>query len=329
MLNCLLTNIDFISSFSGDKNSILSSNTELSRMVKAEKYIIQNPHLDVDNFELLVRFIETKFIRFHGSKHGLEMLEIATSFQCQDLEIACAKDLDLTMASENVLAVFRALRYYSSTKVTVNLLQPSKMSMASSEEYLASLLYNSLQFIDMNADEIFKQPEMMELRFEELEMIVKRDALQIASEISLINLLAEWSFQECHRKLLEVTFENRRRVLGGLCYQIRYLTLSGNDFKSACARVELLDDGEIQLMQDYYDGKKSLNSEQKENIDNFKQPRPKFALMPVYLSERSNPKNYPKRMRKAHKDAHQDQKDRGCCDRMILDCCSVFACIFE
>lgn len=313
-----------------DKKSILESNTELAKMVKAEKYMIRDGNVNVNAFELMVRFIETKFIKFNGVKQALEVLDLATKYQCPDLEIACVKEIDLNLSVENVLEVLKAFWCYKGNKISVQITQPSKKlaPIVTSEEYLAAMLNNCLQMIDMNADVVLKQDPMENMRFEELEMIVKREHLQIKSEVTLFNLLAGWSIKECERKNLEKNEENRKRILGGLIYCPRYLTMSSNDFKACRERVELLDHGETQLIEDFLNGKKLSNTtpEQAELLESFKRPRPKFAQLPIYLSARSNPKNYPKNMRKAMK---QKDDDRSCCDSCLVSCASVFACIFE
>lgn len=122
------------------------------------------------------------------------------------------------------------------------------------EEFGMALLNNSLQLIDMHAQLVLTKQQINELRFEELEMIAKREALQLSSELVLFNCLADWSVAECQRKKLDATAENRRRVLGPLCYAPRYLLMNINEFHKACDRVELLDPVEVSLVSDAIEG---------------------------------------------------------------------------
>lgn len=280
----------------------------------------------------------------------LEMLELASRFQCRQLEIHSVKELDLNLTKEHVIEVFRALWYYNSivpSKAVVTGEQQKKKKRSpvggrkkkdcppeapvTPEEYFAALLGNCLQLIDMHAEEVFTQEAMLALRFEELEMIVKRDALQMSSEMVLLDLLASWSREECLRKNLELTEENRRRVLGALCYSPRYLTMTRKEFENAKDRVQLLDATESKLVGDLLNGKKTsgLSPEQQTMVANFKQQRPAFAPMPIQLSARSNPKNYPKKMRKAAEEAAAGGERNSCCDRFCISCARVFACIFD
>lgn len=308
-----------------DRLSIINSNTELSRLVRTEKFTINQGNVNPTNFEALIRFIETKFIRFTDDvKNTLNILELASSFQCHDLEIACAKELDLKLAVDNVIDVFKALRYYNTKSVQMIKETPKP---SSAEEYLNALFFNTLQFLDQYASEILPQPEMRTLRFEELEIIVKREALQLPSETIIFDLLAEWSSKECERKMIEPSEENRRRVLGGLIYTPRYLLMSYDDFKKCRDRVSLLDLAEIQLIDDFFSKKKNSNLTEEQNsmLLNFKKARPDFAPMPLHLSNRSNPSSYPRKMRKYNEKLANGDKGSNWC----VNCCAIMACIFE
>lgn len=123
------------------------------------------------------------------------------------------------------------------------------------EDYGVALLNNALQLIDMHAELILSKSEMTELRFEELEMIAKREALQLSSELTLFTCLADWSIAECARKKLDATAENRCRVLGPLCLTPRYCLMTASEFRKACDRVELLNPVETSLVGDAIEGK--------------------------------------------------------------------------
>ncbi|XP_050074853.1 uncharacterized protein LOC126562392 [Anopheles maculipalpis] len=348
-----------------ERKAILDSNTGLAHMLSSSgggggrggdtKCVVRD--VNRDNFETFVRYLETKFIKFTSPTHTLEMLELATRFQCRQLEIHCVKELDLNLHVDHVLEVYRALWFYNPIAPPKN---PPKEPKRSSrcprannkshntrsgsgpltpEEYFAALLNNCLQLIDMQAEEVFSQDAMLTLRFQELEMIVKRDALQMSSETVLVEVLARWSLEDCKRKHIDPTAENRRRALGALCYAPRYLTMSRRDFEAARERIELLDSTELQLVGDILvagggmrrSATANLTPEQQSLVERFRAPRPEHPLLPVQLSARSHPRNYSKKMRKAAAEAERERNgpNKGCCNRLLLNCCSVFACIFD
>ncbi|KAH8305217.1 hypothetical protein KR018_003409, partial [Drosophila ironensis] len=196
------------------------------------------------------------------------------------------------------------------------------------EDYGVALLHNTLQLIDMHAELLLSMPDISDLRFEELETLVKRDTLQLRSEVTLFECLATWSLAECGRKQIEATPENRRTVLGPLCLTPRYLRMSPSEFRRCCDRIELLPSTEISLISDALDGKKlkNLTDQQTELLEKFRQPRAEYARMPVHLSDRSSPKNYPKKMRLAHEGRPTEE---GCWERVGMNCLRVFVCIFD
>ncbi|ETN64283.1 hypothetical protein AND_003972 [Anopheles darlingi] len=346
-----------------ERKAILDSNTVLAQLVSTSgtgKSVVRD--VDRTNFELFVRYLETKFIKFTSPTHTLEMLELATRFQCRQLEIHCVKELDLNLQVEHVLEVYRALWFYNSIappKATPQERTPRRRCCPTGrrkgdtdtvggsgpvtpEEYFAALLSNCLQLIDMAAEEVLTQDAMLSLRFPELEMIVRREALQLSSEAVLVDLLARWSLEDCKRKGVDPTAENRRRALGALCYAPRYLTMTRQEFDSANERMELLDPVESQLVGELLSsgnrgartrlagGAGNLTPEQQALVARFQAPRPAFPMLPIHLSQRSHPRNYPKKMRKAAADAERAdrRKSNGCCDGLLLNCISVFACIF-
>lgn len=315
-----------------EKKSVLESSVELAKIVMAGPtsgrrndmhFLITN--VDNDDFELMIRYFETKFIKYRDHRHTLKILELADRYNCPDLIINCIKELDLQLTSTTVLDVLQSLWYYNSvspfpipsaaTESNNSKKKPPSQPFTP-EEYMAALLSNSLQLIDMHAELILTNEQVTDLKFQELEMITKRDALQLQSENSLYHCLAEWSLEQTKRKLLDPTDENRRRVLGALIYTPKYLTMAPRDFEKCMERVELLDSGEAEMVRDALNkgagatagnsskNKKSiqafnqnLSDEQISLLTKFRTPRPAFARMPIPLSDRSNPKNYPKKMR--------------------------------
>jgi hypothetical protein len=103
-----------------------------------------------------------------------------------------------------------------------------------------------------------------------------------------------------------------------------------DDFKRCRDRVSLLDSAEIQLIDDFFAKKKnsSITDEQNEMLQQFKKARPEYAEMPIHLSNRSNPKNYPKKMRKYAENLANEDMDRGRCANCILNCLTVWSWCF-
>lgn len=85
--------------------------------------------------------------------------------------------------------------------------------------------------------------------------------------------------------------------------------MSAKEFDVACQRAEILSADEQKLVADWFanNGKSSsLNDEQTVMMTRFRQARPKFARMPLHLSNRSSPKNYSSKMRKNERKLDDD-----------------------
>lgn len=199
-----------------NRNAILANSIELARIVNETRpsngcYPIAG--ISANDFEALVKFCENKFIKIDDIDDGLRKLEAAKRFLCPTLVRRCVRDVDLKLTASNVIRVFRLVRYYVVSAT------PSKkpIDKKTPDECLESLLYNVFQYIDMNADLVLQRDEFLDLSFSEIEMILRRDHL-MTSEVVLFNLIANWSRVECQRRNLDLTSDNRRRVLGSLCY---------------------------------------------------------------------------------------------------------------
>lgn len=108
-----------------------------------------------------------------------------------------------------------------------------------------------------------------------------------------------------------------------LLHRIRYLTLKPSEFELACKNIRFLDPAEITLIREAFDGKKSnLTTEQTNMLNNFRKPRPKYTRMPIYLSARSHPKKYSRRMRRNDR----DDNDGSSC---FLNCLAAFVCLCD
>lgn len=237
-------------------------------------------------------------MRFPNVADAQDVLELCIQFPNMDLLKHAATFLDFHIG-HSVISLYRLLK---SCNNNVSLPSPSKSGcckapttkLTTSEHYIAALQENCLLYIDKHAEEVFRQTDILELRFEELSQIVQRQTLELNSELILVDLLANWSWRQCEKRRMDLTDENRRAVLGALCYTPRYLAMPSKHFAQLFDRVHLLDETEEKLVQSVYKGgKKALNltAEQVQMIENFKRHRPyNKKPRPIHLSERSHPK---------------------------------------
>lgn len=126
----------------------------------------------------------------------------------------CVEDIDLNLTTSNIFKVLQAIRFLA--QITDKPIVKPEFQ----KDYLDALFYNVMQYIDMNAEEVLKKGDIGCLSYVEVEMIVKRNHI-MTSEVGVYNFLSEWSRLKCNEKLWDLTFENRRKVLGSLCFAPR------------------------------------------------------------------------------------------------------------
>lgn len=98
----------------------------------------------------------------------------------------------------------------------------------------AGLLKDCLKLIDKEADKVLQHEDLEDMDINTLKMIVCRESLGVKSEVEVFQALIRWSGRECKRQKLEVTIPNRRHVLEGAQFLVRYLTLTPAEFNKAC-----------------------------------------------------------------------------------------------
>lgn len=145
-----------------------------------------------------------------------ELSRTVSNDQNETLETVrtCVEDIDMALSTANIFKVFQTVRFLAELK-DKPIVKPETQ-----KDYLDALLYNVMQFIDMNAEEVLKKGDIGCLSYVEVEMIVKRNHI-MTSEVGVYNFLSEWSRLKCNEKLWDLTFENRRKVLGSLCFAPR------------------------------------------------------------------------------------------------------------
>lgn len=203
----------------GNRMAIISSSTELGRIITDTQPI--NGHyrlhelVDRDDFEAIIMFFETKYLKLNDMPDALRKLEFAKRYGCGSLLRHCIQEVDNLLTPANVISVFQAVRSFV---VTVELFK-EHLDQLTLDQCMQALLYNVLQFIDQNADVVLQRDEIFDayLNFNEIECILGRDTL-MTTEMVIFNCLGRWSRGQCISRKLDITAENRRRVLGPLSY---------------------------------------------------------------------------------------------------------------
>ncbi|CAD7003271.1 unnamed protein product [Ceratitis capitata] len=107
-----------------ERKAVLENSVELAKLIRAGPNSgrkgdnhFQISNVNKNDFELVIRFLETKFVRYRDHLHILKILELADRFNCPDLVIHCIRELDLQLTSAVVIDIFRSLWFYQSISV--------------------------------------------------------------------------------------------------------------------------------------------------------------------------------------------------------------------
>ena len=103
-----------------------------------------------------------------------------------------------------------------------------------------ALLKQCLELIDLQATAVLASEDIEDLDIKSINMIVCRETLNVSKESDVFNALQRWSTRECKRQRLELTPENRRSVLEGSQYLVRYLVMSQDEFTKGPYRSGIL-----------------------------------------------------------------------------------------
>ncbi len=127
----------------------------------------------------------------------------------------------------------------SSTTVTEDDLRDFETGMAADNgsglNCCSALMKDCLELIDSEASAVLESEDLEDVDVSALKMIVCRETLRLKSEVEVFTALMRWSSRECKRQRLELSVDNRRKVLEGAQYLVRYLTLDRDEFVRSCA----------------------------------------------------------------------------------------------
>ncbi|CAH0388839.1 unnamed protein product [Bemisia tabaci] len=239
-------------------------------------------------FDNLLRFLYKEEINLQSATTALLTLYAAHKYLCIDLVKKCIMYLDEHMSVDSVLRVYQHLRVYSSEDSLVKIrtdgclyqatappLTPTKSGSRESivpenaeepppegdtvadttnyfsviDYYCSSLLFNCLLYIDQNADDVLMEESLENLSSAELQEILERDSLRVSSEFLVFNALSRWCNSECKKLHLELTRENKRKVLEDkLLFTCRYLLMTSEEFLAGPMQSDFFDKPEETLI---------------------------------------------------------------------------------
>jgi len=93
--------------------------------------------------------------------------------------------------------------------------------------YAYGLARSALVFMDENLQFVIESDEILNVKKKTLFAFLNRNSLDL-DECFVLDLALKWAEQECKRKSLELTAENKRKVLGAVFLEIRFALLTSD-----------------------------------------------------------------------------------------------------
>jgi len=224
---------------------------------------------DVDPraFEILISFMTGDAVKFQSVPTALAVIYAARKYMVKRIDDLALKFIYKNISVHNVLLVLQHLLLLTgqgTTEAQENTMdtEPSAPPLAMLDR-MEDLCYNNetvhlvfvdrenqrpcqkviqhcFSIVDEHAKVVLESDEWEELSLELVRMIISRDSLAISSELTVFMAVNRWSHRQCRRRHLEPTPENKRFVLQGAQFLIRFLTMTTEEFKAGQASTRLL-----------------------------------------------------------------------------------------
>ncbi|KAK6010472.1 BTB/POZ domain protein, partial [Ostertagia ostertagi] len=167
---------------------------------------IELPDVEVPAFRALLRFLYSDEVEI-GPESVMTTLYTAKKYAVPAMETACVEFLKQSLGADNAFMLLTQARLFD-------------------EPQLAKLC---LEIIDKNTAEALNGEGFTDIDLEALCLVLARDTLRV-KEAQLFQAVVRWSTEECARRGLEPTTENRRAVLGRAVQLIRFPLMTVEEF---------------------------------------------------------------------------------------------------
>ena len=162
--------------------------------------------------------------------------------------------IHLPDANEEGLEAFLRFLYQDENPKTLDL--AIKVIYLAKKYMVSSLAEKCWELIDIEVSTVVTSEAFLDISQDTLEDILKRDTLNIPGdgEMALFQAVLKWCDYQCSVKGLEPNGENRRAALGDAVHQIRFLSMSQEEFANNVSKSGLLTDCELVALFQKFNG---------------------------------------------------------------------------
>ena len=183
-----------------------------------------------DSLKEFLRFLYTDNCNLTAD-NAVFVLYLAKKYIVPSLAEKCIEFLEANLAAENVFVVLQQALQFDERK----------------------LEKKCWDMIDLKTSEAIVSDAFTDITQSTLVEFLKRESLNV-KEVDLFKAVVKWSEAECLRKGKESNTKNKRAVMGNAIYQIRFASMSLEEFGQNVAQSDLLAPKEIIFFYDKFSG---------------------------------------------------------------------------
>lgn len=174
--------------------------------------IVEILDYSIETFVLFLKYVYLHQIELTRLDEATEVFSIAHKYEVPCLEKICEKYIIANICPEQACSVFSFAKLYNNTKIMVKV----------------------IDVITKETEKVLKCQDFLEAQLETVEFIMRKEDLKVESEIVLLEALEKY------------TIKNKlgRKTVDKMLKQIRFLTLSVEEFNERVMRSRLLTDTE-------------------------------------------------------------------------------------
>ncbi|CAB3993537.1 BTB POZ domain-containing 6-like [Paramuricea clavata] len=185
---------------------------------------------DEESLEEFLRFLYTDECNL-TTHNAMFVLYLAKKYIVPSLAQKCVEFLEANIAVENVSTILQQALQFNEKK----------------------LENKCLELIDLKTSKTVACDAFIDIKEATLAHILKRESLTVR-EVDLFKAVLKWSEAECSRKGIEANAKNKRAAMGNAIYQIRFASMTLQDFAQNVSQSGILTPEEMVLFYEKFSG---------------------------------------------------------------------------
>ena len=204
-------------------------------------------------------FMTGDVVKFKSVTTALAVIYVAKKYMVKKIDDLALKFINKNINSDNVLLVLQHLlilnhrdtnteeEFYDPTPSAPPLELFDQLDNFSDKTYsyynhyemdsnfdkpCEKVIKHCFNIIDKNAKKVLESDEVEDISLELMKDIIRRDTLRLSSELTVLEAVNRWSHRQCRRRHLNPSPANKREVLEGAQYLVRFLTMTSEEFKT-------------------------------------------------------------------------------------------------